>query len=261
MNDAAEDLPFPDMDQYAEQQEEVERVRSNLEDQCFLDREFETRSRMKRLNGKEGYHSVPESQISEIADLKGLEEHSKESRILSASALTESDSLQCRRLTTDSHRDKFSKIRCLPFSLLVAKPVSRNEFVGNPDAMKAYWKEWKKLEDKGTWNWNTLSEWSDVVSNAKANPDPVWKDECHFGYLFGIMVEKGAEFPVGDARRYFKYRVVFQGNSVVNRNWKVAIFQDLGSSPAAMEAGKAADCYGCFDGHDCMQADAEQAYV
>ena len=28
-----------------------------------------------------------------------------------------------------------------------------------------------------------------------------------------------------------------------------------------MEAGKAADCYGCVPEHDCEQADAEQAYV
>ena len=28
-----------------------------------------------------------------------------------------------------------------------------------------------------------------------------------------------------------------------------------------MEASRAADCYGCFDGNDVMQADAEQAYI
>ncbi len=39
------------------------------------------------------------------------------------------------------------------------------------------------------------------------------------------------------------------------------MFQDLGSQPASMEAGKAADCYGLFAGHDIEQADAEQAYV
>ena len=81
------------------------------------------------------------------------------------------------------------------------------------------------------------------------------------GRLFGICVEKGSELPEGDPRRKMKYRVVFQGNRVINQNWEVAIFQDLGSSPAAMEAGKAVDFYGSFGGHDCEQADAEQAYV
>ena len=37
----------------------------------------------------------------------------------------------------------------------------------------------------------------------------------HVGRLLGIMVEKAAEVPGGDPRRKFKYRVVFQGNSVV----------------------------------------------
>ena len=55
--------------------------------------------------------------------------------------------------------------------------------------------------------------------------------------------------------------LVFQGNNVVTQNWETALFQDLGSSPASMEAGKAVDAYGCMAGHDIEQADAEQAYV
>ena len=39
------------------------------------------------------------------------------------------------------------------------------------------------------------------------------------------------------------------------------MFQSLGSNPANMESGKAADCYGCMAGHDTEQADAEQAYA
>jgi len=39
------------------------------------------------------------------------------------------------------------------------------------------------------------------------------------------------------------------------------MFQDLSSSPAAMEASKAADLYGILEGHKCEQADAEQAYT
>ena len=58
-----------------------------------------------------------------------------------------------------------------------------------------------------------------------------------------------------------KYRVVFQGNKVKTLNWEAALFQDLGSSPASMEAGKYVDCYGSVPGHDTEQAAAEQAYV
>ena len=38
------------------------------------------------------------------------------------------------------------------------------------------------------------------------------------------------------------------------------MFQELGSSPAALEAGKSADLHGLFPGHDVEQRDAEQAY-
>ena len=56
--------------------------------------------------------------------------------------------------------------------------------------MEAYWKEWKNLEAKETWDWSTLSEWSDVA--AKARVDGV---EAHFGYLHDIMVIRGLSIP------------------------------------------------------------------
>ena len=61
--------------------------------------------------------------------------------------------------------------------------------------------------------------------------------------------------------RKMKYRVAFQWDNVVIQNWKTALFQDLGSSLASMEAGKAVDAYGCMAGHSVEQADAEQASV
>ena len=39
------------------------------------------------------------------------------------------------------------------------------------------------------------------------------------------------------------------------------MFQELSSLPATVEAGKAADAYGLFEGHTVMQCDAEQAYI
>ena len=41
----------------------------------------------------------------------------------------------------------------------------------------------------------------------------------------------------------------------------MAIFQDLGSAPAAMAAIKVCDAYGLIDRHTIMQADAEAAYI
>ena len=40
-----------------------------------------------------------------------------------------------------------------------------------------------------------------------------------------------------------------------------ARFQELSSCPASMEASKAADCYGLWEGHSVEAADAVQAYV
>ena len=82
--------------------------------------------------------------------------------------------------------------------------------------MEAYWKEWSNLEARETWDWGSLTGWNKVAREARAN-----NQEIHFGYLFGIMVEKGFEFPKGDARRYFKYRVVFQATEYGIKTWKL----------------------------------------
>jgi hypothetical protein len=83
--------------------------------------------------------------------------------------------------------------------------------------------------------------------------------DVNFGYVFGICVEKNSEQTAD--RRKFKGRVVFQGNRVVNLFWEQAQFEDMGSAPATLEASRAADAYGCFEGNDVQAADAEQAYI
>ena len=60
----------------------------------------------------------------------------------------------------------------------------------------------------------------------------------HIGKLLGLCVEKGSELPDGDERKKYKYRVVFQGNRVVDQNMDEAQFQDLGSAPATVEASR-----------------------
>ena len=82
---------------------------------------------------------------------------------------------------------------------------------------------------------------------------------AHFGRIFAICVEKNSEFPEGDPARKFKGRVVFQGNNVRDQNWDAALFQELSSCPATLEAAKAADAYGLSTGKVTEQADAEQA--
>ena len=106
------------------------------------------------------------------------------------------------------------------------------------------------------WDGDKVREWSDVAREARKG-----NCEVNFGYLFGICVEKNSELPPFHPKRKFKGRVVFQGNRVTNQNWEAAMFQDLGSCPATMEASKAADFYGLTPGFAVEIADAVQAYI
>eukprot|EP00972_Heterocapsa_arctica_P072384 10691301-Heterocapsa_arctica.AAC.1 len=58
-----------------------------------------------------------------------------------------------------------------------------------------------------------------------------------------------------------KGRWVFQGSDVRDENHQTAIFQELCSSPATLEAAKSVDAYGLLPGHNVEQCHAQQAYV
>lgn len=139
-------------------------------------------------------------------------------------------------------------------SFFVAKPVKRNEYSNNDNAMGAYWKEWKSLERRKVWQWETLREWSEVSAEARDRGE-----EVHLGFLFGLMVEKGSEFPEGDVRRYYKYRVVFRGNDVKHQNYDVAMFQEMATAPTTLEASRCSDLLASFLGNTMEGRDVEQA--
>ena len=54
---------------------------------------------------------------------------------------------------------------------------------------------------------------------------------------------------------------VFQGKNVRDENSDHALFNELGSSPASMEAAKLLDAFGSQPGFSKQQADAIQAYI
>ena len=139
---------------------------------------------------------------------------------------------------------------------LVARPVNRKEILSNPKAKESLDVEWKKLENKRAWIYESVREWLDIAKEAKKLGKKV-----HIGKVFEICVEKGSEFPAGDPLRKFKGRTVFQGNNVRDENADVALFSELGSSPATMEAGKVVDAYGSQPGFTAEQADGKQAYT
>lgn len=157
-------------------------------------------------------------------------------------------------LPAPEHRDEFQVSR-IKYSC-VARPVKTKELWENQEAWDALELEWHKLRSKQVWDEKTVREKREVISNAQRTGETV-----HFGRLNGLCFEKNAELAKDDPKRKYKGRVVFLGNRVQDENWAQALFQDLGSSPATMEAGKTVDAYGCIPGNAIQQADAEQAYI
>ena len=51
------------------------------------------------------------------------------------------------------------------------------------------------------------------------------------------------------------------GNNVRDQYGAYAVFDEMASSPACLEAGKVADAYGSLPGNVLTSADAEQAYI
>ena len=93
--------------------------------------------------------------------------------------------------------------------------------------------EWQKLVDKGCWIEKQVREYDQVASEAQKK-----KLKVHFGRVFEICTLKGSELKEGDPTRKYKGRSVFQGNKVLDENSDHALFAELGSSPAPMEAGR-----------------------
>ena len=117
-------------------------------------------------------------------------------------------------------------------------------------------KEWDKLVSKDCFMMDTVADWKDVRKRARQQGF-----KTHIGRVFGICVEKGSELKADDEGRYYKGRYVFQGNQVSDEWGEQAIFNELSSNPASIEASKMVDAYGLFPGNNVQQADAEQAYA
>eukprot|EP00974_Lingulodinium_polyedra_P011819 1140798-Lingulodinium_polyedra.AAC.1 len=114
----------------------------------------------------------------------------------------------------DPHRRKIAP-PVLPYVACVARPVGKAELEREEKAREARDKEWARLREKYVWDEEHPREWEDVRAKAKEMGQDV-----HLGYLFGICVEKNSE--QAPENRKYKYRVVFQGNRVVDQNYDAA---------------------------------------
>ena len=171
----------------------------------------------------------------------------------------------------EKHRDKWPSFQ-VPFNCCVAEPVSKKQIMQQNELIKAKKlsyegsaqeavdSEWKRLRSlqkgKGTWDESNVQEYEKVASEAQAEGRTV-----HFGNVFNLCVLKGSELRDGNKGKKYKGRTVFQGNRVWDQNWDVAMFQELSSTPATMEASKAMDFLGMQKGWATQQADAKQAYT
>ena len=149
-----------------------------------------------------------------------------------------------------------NKIRELEFNVAlelfgaVARPVPKNEVAKNPKAKAALDKEWENLRTKGVWDESRVRECKSIVDEARKSGQTV-----HLGRIFEACYEKGSELPPDDPRRKFKGRTVFQGNNVRDQDSDHALFAELGSSPASMEAAKLLDAFRSQPG---LQVDANE---
>ena len=101
--------------------------------------------------------------VDEKACLAALHEaHVAPPRLLRDTDFSEHDNFTMRS-KLGQHRNRVRPETIMPYNVLVARSVSRNEFLHKEDAMKAYWKEWSNLENKKVWRWETLVEREEVV--------------------------------------------------------------------------------------------------
>ena len=157
----------------------------------------------------------------------------------------------------DNHREKVLHHSSHEgYSALVARPVGPKEISEVPEAQKSLDVEWEKLEKKKAWDYSGVQEWETLSQKARKTGEKI-----HVGKVFEICVEKGSELERGNPLRKYKGRTVFQGNNVKDESSDTALFSELGSSPANMEAGKSIDCYGSMPGNRVSQGDGKQAYT
>ena len=114
----------------------------------------------------------------------------------------------------------------------------------------------ENLEGRECWDLSKVVRWDEVCKWANHN-----EHFAHLGDLCELVYLKGSELPVGHTGRKLKGRVVFLGDRVRDQFGAAAVFEELSSSPAGMEASRFCDFYGSVADHIIEQADATQAYT
>jgi len=124
----------------------------------------------------------------------------------------------------------------------------------DPRAIAAVQAEGKALIQMGTWLESTVIERDELLARARSS-----KEKIHYGDLLTLCSIKHWECSA-DLHKY-KGRICFRGDQVKDEEGAFAIFQEMSSSPAAIQGVNATIAYGCFPGHTITVSDALRAYV
>ena len=137
---------------------------------------------------------------------------------------------------------------------MVTRLLSRKEMLGSQKALDAVAKEARGLESKGTWDLSSVIDREELINDVRKRNHPI-----HVGKLMSICSEKFAE--LSEDQRVLKGRVVYRGDDTRDEYGAAAVFQDLQSNPASIQAANCTIAYGRLLGNKITSADAVKAYV
>ena len=149
-----------DAEAYGDLYHQIETQRSRLEELAIFEREVDLRVRKDHQELQRGTSCAAADEAACLAALS--EVHGAPPRLLRDTDFSEHDNFTMRS-KLGHHRERIRPAPILPYDVLVARSVPRNELLQNKEAMKAYWKEWENLENKQVWRWETLVEREEVV--------------------------------------------------------------------------------------------------
>ena len=85
--------------------------------------------------------------------------------------------------------------------------------------------------------------------------------KVHFARMAELLAEKSSELPKGHPDRKFKGRCVLLGNVVKDEKFEAAVYAEVASAPAAIEAARTLDAYSCIGSNVASQSDATSAHT
>eukprot|EP00972_Heterocapsa_arctica_P110367 16248856-Heterocapsa_arctica.AAC.1 len=118
--------------------------------------------------------------------------------------------------------------------------------INTPGAMKAMDDSFSKLSKQGVWDILSVREYDEVVAEVKRR---------------GITTHRGRCVRYLRRREVNSQKTTLAANGKADTSSEAAIFNELSSTPATLEASKAVDAYGLMPDNAIGQCESEQAYV